>query len=164
MTDDRRRPPPRFPRPPSDPDEIFIPPADTERSPILPPAPRVPEPFRVLKGRESSYVELSAQIGEVLSVQRKMALQLDGYGKTVNDRFDIFHRELALLRATVVGDHSPRLDAVEKTAAQKARGMALTGTKYGAYLTGAAVLAKLVGKAYPQFGGVIDELLAAVGL
>lgn len=160
MPDDtKRRPPPRFPRP--DDEVVVIPPApDTERVPTLPPLGRR-EPFKLLR---EPPVDLTAQIGEVLRVQRKMAAQLDGYGVAVNTRFDIFHKELAMLRATVVGDHAPRLEQVEKTTTQKATGLALAGTKYGSYAVGVAVLARLAAKAFPQFGSVIEDLLRAVGL
>ncbi len=120
MSDDqgRRKPPPR--RASSDDDDVvFIPPApDTERS-----APRkIPDAF-------SKLVQTPAeQMREVLSTQRKMALQLDGFGQAMNRRFDIFHEELALLRTTVTGDHAPRLEKVEATMGQKvAKGGGIVG-------------------------------------
>lgn len=139
-----RKPPPRFPRP--------VPPAReesevtrveedpvplTERLPMIPPAPPAPrpvEPFRKLDGRQPSYVEFQAQLGDfsqkleavisseaaVLGTQRKLALQMDGLAFTVNQRLDVFHEELALLRATVTGDHAPRIDGVERSLGQRA--------------------------------------------
>lgn len=183
MSDDRpRRPPPRFPRPVDDEPEVTRVEEDpfplTERLPMLPPPPKAPEPFKLIAGRPPSYVEFQAQLGEftqkleavissqaaVLGVQRKMALQLDGFGTTVNERFDVFHQELALLRATVTGDHAPRLDKVEKTVADKAKTVAIAGTKYGSYFVAVAFVARMAAKAYPQFGSVIEDLLSAVGL
>ena len=185
MTDEtRRKPPPRVPRP-DDPEVVRVDeesPPDTDKIPVPLPAPRrlppmrppakEPTPLQIMKGRDSSYVELAAQLATViasqemiLSTQRKMALQLDGYGQAVNQRFDIFHRELALIRATVTGDHAPRLDAVEKlSASQRARAAALVGGKYTGLALGGAFLLRAVGKAYPELGQVIESVLGVVGL
>lgn len=190
MTDERR--PPRFPRrpPPLDIDVLRVdedPPLTNRSSTIIPPAPRAPaEPFKLIGGRPPSYVEFQAQLGEftqklegvlssqaaVLGVQRKMALQLDGFGTTVNERFDVFHKELALLRVTVTVDHAPRLEGVEKgveevkelTRAQKAGAAALTTGKWGGYLVLAGLVARAIGKMFPQYQALIDGLLAPVGL
>ena len=175
MTDPRKpKPPPRFPRPLFDEPEVTrveedaVPP--TERLPVIPPPPRVPtEPFKLLPGRQASYVEFQAQLGDfsqkleavisseaaVLGVQRKMALQLDGLGTTVNTRFDLFHEELALLRATVVGDHAPRLDKVESTIAQK--------TAKGAGIVGVVLLVlPMLADALPKYAHVFDAILGAL--
>lgn len=181
MTDERR-PPPRFPRPlgrgllPPRGDEPEVtrveedPIPNTERLPMIPPAPRVPvEPFRRIDGRPPSYVEFQAQLGDfsqkleavisseaaVLGVQRKMALQIDGLGVTVNSRFDLFHKELALLRAVVVGDHAPRLEAAEKTLGQKA-------VKGGSILTLILLALPMLAEALPKYAHVFETILGAL--
>lgn len=159
-----------------DPDEVFIPPApETQRLPL----PKNPLKLDVLHGRQPSFVEFSAQLGDfkvqldgavvavstVLATQRKMALQLDGFQNGLNGRFDVFHQELAMLRATVTGDHAPRLDAVEKaTVGQRMKVGAILGGKYAAYLTLAAVVLRAAGKAFPEFGQAIEGFLGAFGL
>lgn len=180
MTDERR-PPPRFPRPlgrgilpPRDEPEVTRveedPVPNTERLPQIPPPPRVPtEPFKLLPGRQASYVEFQAQLGDfsqkleavisseaaVLGVQRKMALQLDGLGVTVNTRFDLFHEELALLRATVVGDHAPRLEAAEKTLGQKA-------AKGGGILAIVLLVLPMLADALPKYRHFFDAVLGVL--
>jgi hypothetical protein len=176
------RPPPRFPRPlgrgilpprQGDPEvtrveEDQVPP--TERLPVIPPPPRVPtEPFKLLPGRQASYVEFQAQLGDfsqkleavisseaaVLGVQRKMALQLDGLGVAVNTRFDIFHEELALLRAQVVGDHGPRLDKVESTVGQK--------VAKGGGIVGIVLLAlPMLAEALPKYRHIFEAIFGAL--
>lgn len=180
MTDDKPRRPPlptRITRDISrDPDEVYVPPApETQRLPL----PKNPLKLEALTGRAPSFVEFSAQLGDfkvqldgavaacanTLALQRKMALQLDGFQNGINGRFDVFHQELAMLRATVTGDHAPRLDAVEKASmAQRAKGVAMVGGKYAAYLTLAAVVARALGKAFPEFGAAIEGVLGAFGL
>lgn len=139
----------------------------TERLPMIPPPPR--EPFKRLDGRQPSYVEFQAQLGDfsqkleavisseaaVLGVQRKMALQLDGLGQTVNTRFDLFHEELALLRATVVGDHAPRIEAAEKTLGQKA-------AKGGGILAIVLIALPMLGEALPKYAHVFETILGVL--
>jgi hypothetical protein len=153
-----------------DPDEVFVPPPpDTDRSGFIPKPPKAEEPFRLVTPPRRA--DLGEQIADVLKTQRQMALQLDGYGSALNQRFDLFHEELAIVRhdqarlvELVEKDHAPRIDAVEKTVQQKAKGFALKGGKYAAYLTAGSVLARLVAKAYPQFGDAIESFLGALGL
>lgn len=201
MTDGPRKPPPRFPRP-GDPELVRVREDDapeTQREVIRPPPPR--EPFRVVKGRIETIPELGDRIAAIgvklddvtadvrgisttqaaiLGVQRNMALQVDGLGSIVNQRAQLLHEELALLRAVVTGDHEPRLKDAEQevqklSAAEKVKvaattavaatgkGAAWTG-KYASYLTLAAVALRLVAKRWPEFGTVVDELLGGLGL
>lgn len=168
MTEERKPPPRVVTRDVSfDPDEIYIPPApDTERVPqMIPKSPRLPrthEPFQLLKGREASYVELSAQISEVrqltsetLAVQRKMVLQTDHLGQVINQRFNIFHEELSLLRATVVADHGPRLDKVELSLTDKVKA---TGSVLGK-ASMFTLLGGILTEAFPQYARLIGQLL-----
>lgn len=139
MTDEhgRRRPPLR-PSSPGDDEVVEIPP--------LPPRQR--EPFNKL-------VQTPAEtVREVLAVQRKMALQLDGFGQLMNTRFDIFHRELAMLREVVTADHAPRIEKVEKTLGQKvARG----GGVVGIILLAAPLLAD----ALPKYRWLFEAIAGA---
>ncbi len=180
-----RRPPPRFVRPDDEPDVVRVEedPPDTDKIPLPLPGSRklpdkVPVRFDVHKGRQPSYVELAASLGTVhetlgkvmalaqatLDTQRKMALQTDHLGVIVNQRFDVFHKELSMLRAVVTGDHAPRLEAVEKTAGQKAKLAAMVGGKYTGLAIGGAFLLRAIGKAYPEFGLAIEGLLSVFGL
>jgi hypothetical protein len=149
-------------------EEDGVPP--TERLPMIPPAPRVPtEPFKLLPGRQASYVEFQAQLGDfsqkleavisseaaVLGVQRKMALQIDGLGVTVNQRFDLFHKELALLRAVVVGDHEPRIEAAEKTLGQKA-------ARTSGVLAIVLIVLPMLAEALPKYRHVFETILGAL--
>lgn len=172
MTDPRKPkpPPPRFPRPVSDAPEVTRVEEDpvplTERLPMIPPPPR--EPFKRLDGRQPSYVEFQAQLGDfaqklegvisteaaVLGNQRKLALQMDGLGTTVNARFDLFHEELALLRATVTGDHAPRLDKVERTIGQKA-------ARGGGILAIIAIALPMLADALPKYRNVFETIAGA---
>lgn len=175
---DPRKPPPRFPRSVRDEPEVTVVDEDapgtarspsTERFPVIPPPPRVPaEPFRRLDGRQPSYVEFQAQLGDfaqklegvisteaaVLGNQRKLALQMDGLGTTVNARFDLFHEELALLRATVTGDHAPRLDKVERTIGQKA-------ARGGGILAIIAIALPMLAEALPKYRNVFETIAGA---
>ena len=151
MTEERK-PPPRFRRPSEllDDEVVEIPP-ETERS-----FPRVrPEPF-------SRLVQTPAeQSREVLATQRKMALQLDGFGQTMNRRFDLFHEELALQRADLVvvrnlvtADHEQRLGKVEKTLGQKA-------AKGGGILGIVLIAAPLLAEALPKYRALIESIVGA---
>jgi hypothetical protein len=181
---DPKKPPPRFPRP-SDPEVVRVTEDETpatERVPLpLPPPQQLPAAkpveLRLHRGRESSYVELSAQISatqqtlasvaasqtEVLAVQRKTALQVDGLGRAMNERFNIFHKELAILRARVLGDHAPRLDAAEekaeealqRTTAEKAKTVAKGGGLVSLLILAGGVAAEL----WPQYGDLIRGIL-----
>lgn len=168
-------------------DEVYVPPApDTERLPLIPPAPKAPkEPFKLLPGRAPSYVEFAAivkhvneslddnrqRLTDVLSTQRKMALQQDGLIQTVNRRFDIFHEELSMLRQVVSVDHGPRITAAEKGVAEakasvgdKVRHGSIVAGKYGGLVLALALGARAIGKQFPEYYDVIDGVLGAVGL
>jgi hypothetical protein len=172
-----RKPPPRFPRPvPPSRDEPEVTRVEedpiplTERLPMIPPppppAPR--EPFRKLDGRQPSYVEFQAQLGDfsqkleavissqaaVLGNQRKLALQLDGFQTAANDRLNVFHEELALLRATVTGDHAPRIDGVERTLGQKA-------ARGGGILAIIAIALPMLADALPKYRHIFEAISGA---
>jgi hypothetical protein len=156
--------PPRGPFP-SEP-EVHV---DTEpapappavRVPIIPPPPRVPrEPFRALDGGRSERTPapprmptlglIQSDIAKILATQRKMAVQLDGFGTTVNSRFDLFHEELALLRATVTQDHAPRITRIER-AKQFAHG----GARAAVATLAGGILAEL----WPQYEALIKRAI-----
>lgn len=190
MTDIPRKPPARDPRD----EEVYIPPApDTERG-IMPPRPlhrgRTPDLETRVKEFARDIQEVRTQMegvvvasSNVMALQRKMALQLDGFGVTINNRFDIFHRELAMVRQIVTADHAPRLDDVEDgveetkagvqeakaevekvSRAQRAKEIAGMSGKVAAYGTLIAVVGRAVGKMWPQFGDGIESILAVFGL
>lgn len=189
MSDDHPKRPPRFPRPeePDEPEVVRVDedaPPSTDRAPVpLPPPKKLPDraPTRLdlLRGRQPSYVEIAASLSamrqtleassiaqaNILSTQRKMALQVDGLGSIVNQRFDVFHAELSLLRATVTGDHAPRLRAVEKlSAGKRARLAAVVGGKWAGAFFLVGLVARGVGKALPEYDRLITSILEAFGL
>lgn len=172
MSDEHPRRP-RFPRPAPPP---FVEPEVTrveedppfpltQRAPIIPPPPKPAEPFKMLQGRQPSYVEFQAQLGEftqkleavissqaaVLGVQRKLGLAIDGLGNTVNERFTVFHTELGLLRKTVTGDHAPRLNKVERTIGQKA-------AKGGGVLAIVAIALPMLADALPKYAHLLNAV------
>jgi len=148
VTDDGRRKPPVPPRRAVTPDDevVYIPPApDTERS-----APRkIPEAFGKLVQTPAE------QMREVLATQRKMSLQLDGFGQLVNTRFDLFHQELAILRQLVTTDHGPRIDKVERTIGQK---VARSGGIVGVILLAAPLLADVL----PKYRWLFEAIAGAI--
>ncbi len=189
------RKPPRFARPDDDePDVVRVEedPPDTDKIPLPLPGSRklpdkVPVRFDLLKGRQPSYVELAASLAtvqetlarvvgmqsDILATQRKMALQTDHIGVIVNQRFDVFHKELSMLRAVVTGDHAPRLGDVEKkvdklTPQQKAKAAAMVTARFGAWGTGGLFFGGLalraLAKVYPEYGDLIEGVLGWVGL
>lgn len=138
-----------------------------KKPPPRPPYPRPVEPFKNLT--EPSHVETAAtvqgiagQLSEVLAShrdilarQRQMALQLDGFGQTLNGRFDVFHEELAMLRATVLADHEPRIGHVEKTLGSKV-------AKGGGILGLVLIAAPMLAEALPKYRALIEAIVGAL--
>lgn len=147
---DERKPPPRFRRPSELLDDEVV---------EIPPAPPAPDPDRLFpRSREpfNKLVQTPAEtVREVLAVQRKLALQLDGLAQAMNRRFDIFHEELAMLRSTVTADHAPRIATVERTMGQK---VAKGGGIVGIVLLAAPLLAD----ALPKYRSLIEAILGAL--
>jgi hypothetical protein len=149
MSDDRPPRRPRHPRDLNDDEVVEVP--ETERSfPRLPPRPR--EPFTKLAPTQSE------TIAEILSVQRKMALQMDGFGGMMNRRFDLFHEELALQRSSIDNiekivkeSHAPRLDKVEATLGQKV-------VKGGGIVGLVVVALPLLSEVLPKWAGVFERI------
>lgn len=141
---------------------------DTQRG-VAPPVVENSNRFKVHNGRGPSYLEIAAAIsttqtqlsaiavtqGTILDVQRKLAQQQDGLGRTVNVRLDLFHEELALLRQTVTGDHAPRLDKVETTLGQKA-------ARGGGALALALVALPMLADALPRYAHFINTILGVL--
>lgn len=186
MSDEgRRKPPPRFPRP-GDPELVRVTEDEapaTQREVILPP-PRAPrEPFRVVKGRVETIPELGDRIATlgarlddaiadvravsttqaaILGVQRNMALQVDGLGSAMNQRADILHQEMALIRHTqdellkiVQGDHAPRIGKVEASLGQKA-------AKGGGMVALVLVALPMLADALPRYAHIFDAVLGVL--
>jgi hypothetical protein len=167
--------PPRrwFPRPVDD-ELVRVdedPPAPpTQRLPIIPPAPRPPsEPFQLLRGKPTlmdlgnQLQGLSAQLTGVVARQDKMALQADHLGSIVNQRFDVFHSELALLRHDqtellnfVTSNHGPRIEKVESTLGQKA-------AKGGGILAIVALALPMLAEALPKYRHLLEVIGGALG-
>jgi hypothetical protein len=147
MTDERK-PPPRFRRPSelSDDEIVEIPPAGVSGR-YLPPRPN--EPFQKLAQTPAELVR------EVRDTQRKMALQLDGFGQAMNRRFDIFHEELAMLRQTVTESHAPRLEKVEATLGQKA-------AKGGGIVAIVLLAAPMLADAVPKYRWLFEAIAGAL--
>lgn len=141
---DERKPPPRFRRPSEllDDEVVEIPPAGVSAR-HAPPRPL--EPFAKIAQTQGD------KLDRVLETQRKMALQMDGFGQAMNRRFDIFHEELAMLRSTVLADHGPRIGKVEKTLGQKA-------AKGGSIVALVLVVAPMLADALPKYRGVFDAI------
>jgi hypothetical protein len=138
-----------------------------KKPPPRPPFPRpVAEPFRNLT--EPSHVETAATVQgiagkldevlashrDILSRQRQMSLQLDGFGLAMNSRFDVFHEELAMLRATVLADHGPRIGKVETTLGQKA-------ARGGGVVAIILLAGPMLADALPKYRGLIDAIVGA---
>lgn len=152
MSDEPIRP--RWPpRQLSDDEVVEIPAGRPPRRP--PPA----EPFRRLAVTSDVVAqkldEVLASHREILATQRKLALQLDGYGVTVNQRFDVFHEELAMLRATVLGDHAPRLETVEESVGVKA-------AKRGGLVALALVGLPMLAEALPKYRHLFETILGVL--
>lgn len=165
--DERRKPPA-----PADDDEVVFVPETRPSPPRLPQynrpslGARIPDALEVMAKRleaveQQGHASLAAQVN-TLTLQRKMALQLDGFGVTINERFDIFHRELAMLRAVVTGDHAPRIADMEMKITPKRA--AFIGGNVAAYGALAALVLRALGKAWPALGEVIEPILGSVGL
>ncbi len=152
MTDERK-PPPRRPLPPRD-DDIVEFEAETPPTERTPRVPRLPgrEPFQKLVQTQAETVR------EVLAMQRKMALQLDGFGQLINRRFELFHQELALqsaatakLERVVTESHAPRLEQVETTLGRRvARGGGIVGLLL--------IVAPVIADALPKYRGVVEGI------
>lgn len=135
-----------------------------KKPPPRPPYPRPVEPFKHLT--EPSHVEVGAaqrdivsrldevlaSHREILKTQRNMALQLDGYGSQLNQRFDVFHEELAMLRATVLADHEPRLGKVEQSLGQRA-------AKGGGIVAIVLLAGPMLAEALPKYRSVIETII-----
>lgn len=161
MTDERR--PPRRPTLlPQEEDVVFVPedgPPITQRAVPRPPTLHSRPVLRAVPGA------LDAQYTAIQQHLSKMALQQDHVISTVNQRFDIFHEELALTRhdvsetarkldeltELVKDNHEPRLAKVEHTAAQALR----RGGAYG----GLMLLGSVAAEAFPQWGALIRAVL-----
>lgn len=162
MSDGPRKPPVRDPGD----DEVYVPPGPGERP--LPPRLRLPvRPVvktvdQLLEAMRQQLDAVALASGNTLAMQRKMALQLEGLQNVFNDRLDVFHRELALLRSVVTSDHGPRIADMEKKITP--RQAALIGGKYtGVALVGAFVL-RIIGRAYPPSAELIESVLGFFGL
>ncbi len=163
MTDRPRKPPPWTPEIVRVTEDERGP--DTERVPVPLPEPLVLRERPKLGSRGAMAKTTPNLLDEVADLKRwsrivvenqsKMALQLDGYGTTVNQRFDIFHEELALLRATVTKDHAPRLEKVESTLGQKA-------AKGGGIAAVLLLALPMLADALPKYAHIINTITGAL--
>lgn len=139
MTDERPPRPPRRPLPSLRDDEVV----EVDETPPIP-----------LGGRYVPPQTPADMMREMRDTQRKMALQLDGFGQAMNRRFDIFHEELAMLRSTVTADHAPRIGKVEATLGQKA-------ARGGGIVAAVLLVAPLLAEALPKYRSVIEAIAGA---
>lgn len=161
MSDGPRKPPVRDPGD----DEVYVPPGPGERP--LPPRLHLPvrpvaKVDQLLEAMRQQLDAVALASGNTLAMQRKMALQLDGLRNVFNDRLDVFHRELALLRSTVTGDHGPRIADMEKKITPKQA--AIIGGRYGGVALVLALVARGAGKVWPEFAETIESVLGFFGL
>lgn len=162
MSDDRRRKPPRPELLPQEEDVVFVPedsPPITERA-VPRPTPVHSRPvLRAVPG------PLDAQLSGIQQHLSQMALQQDHVISTINQRFDIFHEELALTRHDVAetakkleeltelvqDNHEKRLTKVEMTAG--------TAARVGGKLGGLVLIGSVAAEAFPQWGSLIRAVL-----
>jgi len=133
---------------------------------MKPPRPR--EPFLSLVDRGAPPIPLSERLARLelnsdLTLKRlqQHALMIDGFGSTINRRFDVLHEEAALLRAYVANGKGDTVLPPPKVTARQAA--VLTG-KYASYVTMAAVVLRMAAKLFPQYGDAIDSVLGVFGL
>jgi hypothetical protein len=112
--------------------------------------------------------DLSDQIGSlsahIVSVQGQVVLARRETAFARQETADV-RTDLTTLSKFVMGDQAERLRAVEaRTPAQKVSAAACLAGKGTAYVTLIAVGARMLGKAFPQFDGAINDLLGAFGL
>jgi hypothetical protein len=152
VTDDGPKPPRRFRRPSElrDDEVVEVP---------MEPMPLTREPFKKLAPTQAE------QLAELVSVQRKHSLQIDGFGQAMNRRFDLFHQELALQRAggdetramvdslltLVKGNHGPRLGKVEATLGQRA-------ARSGGILAVILLVAPMLAEALPKYAWLFEAV------
>lgn len=136
---------------------------------------RVPRPAKVLERvglvsrdseREPSNAELAGRIEYGFDqLRRYVDDTVSSSERRLADRIGDVQAEVGLLRATQIQDHAPRILAVEqRTPTQKVQSAALCAGRYTAYFTLLAVGARMAAKAFPQYGGAIEEMLKALGL
>ena len=160
MSEERPPRPPRVPRPaPGDDDIVHIeddgPSTEKLRPKFVVPVGRpasIAEAVLQLSALQQQTSAIAVSQTKLLELQRKMALQQDGFQTAVNGRFDVFHQELAMLRATVTGDHGPRLAKAEATLGQKA-------AKGGGAVALILLAGPMLAEALPKYKWLIDTIV-----
>jgi hypothetical protein len=122
-------------------------------------APEEPFPLQPSHAQLMRQQELTTALAtEMLSTQRKIARQQDGLLQATNARFDIFHRELALLRGGQDDEEEIEAELVPEPSRLLAV-VASTGQYLALALVGALLLRALV-----RLMPVLEQVFTAVGL
>lgn len=104
----------------------------------------------------------TATSGEALEAVKALAGKFDSFAEETKARFGLFHEELALLRAAVLGDHAPRITAVEKrTLAQKVAPATVKSVTATLVLSATGIAATVLAKHWPWLQGVADAINGA---
>lgn len=112
--------------------------------------------------REPTNAELAGRIEVGFA---RMRQYVDDTERRLTLQIGDVESKVSLLHVTQTQDHAPRILAVEqRTPTQKVQSAALCAGRYTAYLTLLAVVARMASKAFPQYGGAIEEMLKALGL
>jgi hypothetical protein len=121
-------------------------------------APEEPFPLQPSHAQLMRELQLSTAIAtEVLATQRKLARQGDGLLQATNARFDIFHRELALLR----GGQELEAEIIEEP--RRGRRLLVIAGKVGEYMA-LAIMGALLLRALARLAPVLEQVLTSVGL
>lgn len=134
------------------------------------------EPFLNLVSKNAPVVHLLVErishleflCEKVLKRMQQTGLMVDGFGSNLNRRVDVLHEELALLRAGVerpldipVSVEQPFPLTRKQPSLKRA---AIVAGKAASYSTTIAIVLRLIGKQFPQYGEAIDGVLGMFGL
>jgi hypothetical protein len=150
-------------KPPREPFRIV-----TERDEVTPAVPltipRLGPTMAQICARLEVAEKLEPLVAQVLKRLQQTALMVDGLGSNLNRRIDLLHTEAALTRAAVGSPSDEPPVSVVVPASVKARRAVVSFGKYASYATTAAVILRLIAKAYPEYEEAIDALLKLGGL
>lgn len=135
--------------------------------------PKPPRPVRVVDEQRESHMRPAEPFAPAVDVTLEglhrsvvaLTLQQSQLVGTVEEhvasderRSGLIHEELALIRATLLGDHAPRLAHVERTLPQRVGGGALAVGKYSIYVTAAVAVLNALAKQWPWLSDIARAL------